>query len=140
VSRTPAYAFADPISAIQVSTGDDGGERLGLLTQIRPDSGIEVCGPGFNAKTVKVRFHGSLYFVFREDLERRLGSLSREKKQEVGSPGEQHWPAGSSTRTMLPDRESKTEPGIGGPGTLEGERSDSASDRVRLAARGAAAR
>ena len=42
---------------------------MGLLTQITLDPGVEVCGPGFNDKTVQVNFGGAMYFVFREDLE-----------------------------------------------------------------------
>jgi hypothetical protein len=75
MSSAPAHALASAISAIQVLKSDDGGDRMGLLTQIRPDPSIEVCGPGFNDKTVKVNFHGGAYFVFRQDLDLRFGML-----------------------------------------------------------------
>ena len=57
------------ISAIQVLGSDTGSKHMGLLTQITLDPGVDVCGPGFNDKTVQVNFGGAMYFVFREDLE-----------------------------------------------------------------------
>lgn len=55
-------------------TREEGGECLGLLTQMTPDREIELCGPGFSSETIKITFHGCAYFVFRKDLELRLNS------------------------------------------------------------------
>ncbi len=57
------------ISAVQINYTSDGTETLGLFTQIPRGSGISVCGEGFNERTVKVQFRGTMYFVFREDLD-----------------------------------------------------------------------
>ncbi|MBV9267210.1 MAG: hypothetical protein JO061_13655 [Acidobacteriaceae bacterium] len=46
----------------------DGTSHMGLLTQITPDASLEICGDGFNDKTVKVRLGDQFYIVFREDL------------------------------------------------------------------------
>lgn len=54
------------ISAIQVLPGQ---ERHGLVTQLPQSADLEICGDGFNDRTVKVRWHDSFYFVFRDDLE-----------------------------------------------------------------------
>jgi hypothetical protein len=56
------------ISAIQLNLDGDSG-RLGPITQLPETAQVEICGDGFNDRTVKVRWNNSLYFVFREDLE-----------------------------------------------------------------------
>ncbi len=38
------------------------------LTQLAPKVMLEVCGDGFNERTLKVRSGSAVYFVFREDL------------------------------------------------------------------------
>lgn len=53
---------------MQANADKDGFCKLGLLTQITPHFPIEVCGEGFNEKTIRVRVQGQFYFVFREDL------------------------------------------------------------------------
>lgn len=54
------------ISAIHVMPGQ---EQRGLVTQLPQSADVEICGDGFNDRTVKVRWHDSFYFVFRDDLE-----------------------------------------------------------------------
>jgi hypothetical protein len=58
------------IAAIQlVPTGDgDGGARLGTISQLLPGTRLNVCGDGFNERTVKVRCEDGFYFVFWEDI------------------------------------------------------------------------
>ncbi len=56
--------------AMQIVEGENGESRMGLLTQISPATPLEVCGPGFNEKTVKVRLGDKYYYVFREDIDR----------------------------------------------------------------------
>jgi hypothetical protein len=55
--------------AMQIIVHDDGSVHMGLLTQIIPDDSIQVCGEGFNEKTVRVRLGREFYYMFREDLE-----------------------------------------------------------------------
>jgi len=56
------------ISAIQLVVGEEGDKRLGAIVQIPKDARLETCGDGFNEHTVKVRWQGLSYFVFRDDL------------------------------------------------------------------------
>ncbi|HEX4772050.1 MAG TPA: hypothetical protein VH351_14535 [Bryobacteraceae bacterium] len=57
------------VSALQVTYADEGSESIGLLTQIPRTAELAICGPGFSERTVKVRFNGLQYFVFREDIQ-----------------------------------------------------------------------
>jgi hypothetical protein len=57
------------ISAIQLIAGHDNGGRLGTITQLPQNARLEICGDGFNERTVKVRCKDSFYFVFRDDVE-----------------------------------------------------------------------
>ena len=48
----------------------DGRGKLGLILHLPADSDVEICGDGFNSRTVKVCHQGLYYFVFAEDLPR----------------------------------------------------------------------
>lgn len=43
----------------------------GVFTQLPPGSQIEMCGAGFNEKTIMVRCQSELYVVFRHDVDDR---------------------------------------------------------------------
>ena len=58
-----------PICAIQLVSTENGDQRLGLLTQLGSGTSAEVCGSGFNERTVKVHANGRYYFVFLQDIE-----------------------------------------------------------------------
>ena len=58
------------VSAMQVSPGEDGTFRMGLLTQVELSPDTAISGPGFNDRTVRIRNGEHFYFVFREDLNR----------------------------------------------------------------------
>ena len=47
--------------------------KLGSILQLPVGSNLEVCGDGFNTRTVKVRHGSSYYFVFEEDLAGSFG-------------------------------------------------------------------
>jgi hypothetical protein len=79
--QTNALAIPDPIfverrisvnnsiSAVQlIGSEGHGSPKLGLLSQLGPGSILEVCGQGFNERTVKVRCNDLFYFVFRQDI------------------------------------------------------------------------
>ena len=68
-ANAPA-SYSDRICAMQVLPGGDGSPKMGLLTQLARNAEFEICGPGFNERTLKVSVAGHFYFVFREDLER----------------------------------------------------------------------
>ncbi len=63
------YTLGKNVSAIQVMAAEDGSRRLGLITQLPEGAQVDIGGPGFNDRTIKVRFGGSSYFIFLEDLE-----------------------------------------------------------------------
>jgi len=57
------------ICAIQLIPSCENRARLGALTQIPQNAELEICGDGFDERTVKVRWQDSFYFVFRDDIE-----------------------------------------------------------------------
>jgi hypothetical protein len=64
------YVLPKIVSAIQVLPSDDSGAaRLGLLIQLPEGAEIEIGGPGFNDKTIRVRCGNAAYYVFLDDLE-----------------------------------------------------------------------
>jgi hypothetical protein len=64
-----SHLLAKNISAIELITGNgDRQSRLGPVLQLPNGSMLDVCGDGFNDRTVKIRSNGKYYFVFRSDL------------------------------------------------------------------------
>lgn len=43
--------------------------RLGALRTMQSGTVIDVCGPGYNDRTVKVHSQQEYYFVFKDDLD-----------------------------------------------------------------------
>jgi hypothetical protein len=62
------YLLTDNIAAMEVIPSTAGESGLGPMLRLPKGAAIEYCGEGFNEQTVKVRWHGKLYFVYREDL------------------------------------------------------------------------
>lgn len=57
------------ISAVQLEPGAESGRaRLGDLKTLPAGTTVEVCGAGYNEKTVKVRCGGEFFFIFQSDL------------------------------------------------------------------------
>ena len=64
------YVLPKIVSAIQILPSDESGStRLGLLTQLPEGAEIEIGGPGFNDRTLRVKCGNAVYFVFLDDLE-----------------------------------------------------------------------
>jgi hypothetical protein len=64
------YVLPKIVSAIPILPSDESGStRLGLLTQLPEGAEIEVGGPGFNDRTLRVRCGAAAYYVFLDDLE-----------------------------------------------------------------------
>ena len=63
------YTLWRNVPAIQVLPDSSQPSSLGLMTQLPEGTQIDIGGPGFNDRTVKVRCGGSAYYVFLEDLE-----------------------------------------------------------------------
>lgn len=68
-SSHQAVVIPKTISAVQLMATEQGESRLGPITQLPPSAQLQICGDGFNERTVKVRWQESFYFVFRQDLE-----------------------------------------------------------------------
>ncbi len=62
------YTLSKPIAAIKFSFSESGETRTGLITQLPKDAAVELCGAGFNDRTVAVRWQGGFYFVFLQDV------------------------------------------------------------------------
>ena len=67
-------AFHEPkgprlMCAMRILIGEDGRTMTGALTEIKRPTSSEICGQGFNDKTVKVRLGDDFYFVFRDDIQ-----------------------------------------------------------------------
>jgi hypothetical protein len=45
------------------------GTRLGPLTQLHVGTTVEICGEGYNERTLKVRMNGDYFFIFSQDLD-----------------------------------------------------------------------
>ncbi len=64
-----AYTAPHNIAAIEViGPGREGSARLGAVMQLPSSARVEICGRGFNDRTVKIRSNGHYYFVFWQDL------------------------------------------------------------------------
>jgi hypothetical protein len=59
------------ISAIRIAVRTTGEVRLGALTQLEPGTLLELCGAGYNDRTIKVRWSQEVFYVFRDDLDLR---------------------------------------------------------------------
>jgi hypothetical protein len=64
-----SYTLSRTIAGIQLVPIDDKNGRLGGVSQLRAGSLLELCGDGYDARTVKVRCDGNFYFVFLQDVE-----------------------------------------------------------------------
>jgi len=67
-SGLPARILSPRISAVELTSDRHDHPRLGRITQLVQSCAIEICGEGFNERTVKVRYENSFYFVFRADV------------------------------------------------------------------------
>jgi hypothetical protein len=63
-----SHSLAKNIAAIELNGIEGGKARLGPVLQLPDGAQLDVCGEGFNDKTVKIRSNGKYYFVFRSDL------------------------------------------------------------------------
>lgn len=63
-----SHALAKNIAAIELVAAENGKPHLGPVLQLPNGSLLDVCGDGFNERTVKIRSNGKFYFVFRSDL------------------------------------------------------------------------
>jgi len=63
-----AYAIRHNIAAIELLGSAQDGAKLGAVMQLPSGTRLEICGRGFNDRTVKIRSNDHYYFVFWQDL------------------------------------------------------------------------
>jgi hypothetical protein len=63
-----SYSILHNISAIELVETDKDKAKLGAVMQLPSGTRVEVCGRGFNDRTVKIRSNDRYYFVFWQDL------------------------------------------------------------------------
>jgi hypothetical protein len=68
------YTLPEDILAMELTPFGTPEPRLGLASKIPQGAEIECYDQGFNEQTVKVRWRGRLYFVFRQDLKTQCKS------------------------------------------------------------------
>lgn len=62
------FLLPDNIAAMEVIPSTAGELGFGPVLRIPEGAEIEYCSEGFNEHTMKVRWHGKPYFIYREDL------------------------------------------------------------------------
>jgi len=64
------YVLAHSVAAIQIVPGGyETAPQLGLLTRLPEGAEVDLRGPGFDDRTVRVRCGGQAYYIFLDDLE-----------------------------------------------------------------------
>lgn len=63
------YVLPRNLSAIQVIADGLGRIRMGTILQLPEGAEVEVCGEGFNDRTMKITWEGGFYYIFIEDVE-----------------------------------------------------------------------
>ncbi len=67
--RKTHYCLAKNAPAMQIIPDGSGKLRLGTLIRLPDGAEVEICGEGFDNRTVKVVWEGSTYYVFTDDLQ-----------------------------------------------------------------------
>jgi len=73
LSSTKRSKLSRNITVIRLGT-DENGKRGGGISELPKDAKLDLCGEGFNERTVKVRWHGKLFFAFLQDLDSPAGA------------------------------------------------------------------
>jgi hypothetical protein len=64
------YVVPGNFAAISILPADDSGAiRLGLLHHLPEGAELQIEGPGYNPRTVRVKYGSASYYVFLDDLE-----------------------------------------------------------------------
>lgn len=70
------HSLPRQISAIPLFHDVAGRVQLGTIVQLPAGAEVELCGDGFDRRTVKVQWGGGFYYVFAEDIEQRSAHLA----------------------------------------------------------------
>jgi len=57
------------IAVIRLVGNEERGLHFGGVSELPEGAEVDLCGEGFNERTVKVQWHGEFFFVFLQDLE-----------------------------------------------------------------------
>ena len=68
-SAEESITIAKRIAAIAVGLNAEGKIQIGVISQLPDGACLEVCGEGFNERTIKVRWREQFYYVFLQDVE-----------------------------------------------------------------------
>jgi hypothetical protein len=81
ITPETTYLLSEDISAFEIISGQTAGqaegERFGPICRLPQAACLEVCGDGFNDRTVKVRYAHRSYFVFLQDLDLHGGAMNK---------------------------------------------------------------
>ena len=77
VSPPVQIKLSKNVAAIELQPTENGKTQLGVISQLPKGAELEICGDGFNARTMKVHCRGRHYFVFLQDVRTRNGDLIR---------------------------------------------------------------
>jgi hypothetical protein len=71
-SATETFTLSRKIAAVQLVPVEAPHGRLGAIVQLPRGAHLDLCGEGYDDRTVKVRWEDNFYFVFLEDLQSML--------------------------------------------------------------------
>lgn len=63
------FLLARSVCAISLERLPTGRVRLGSIVSLPEGAPLEICGEGFNERTVKIKWRGNCYFVLLEDVD-----------------------------------------------------------------------
>ncbi len=61
--------LSNSIAVIRLVSDERGGIHSAGLSELPKGAKVDVCGEGFNERTVTVRWRDEFFFVYRQDLE-----------------------------------------------------------------------
>lgn len=64
-----SHRLSQSIAVIRFVADESGGIHSGGLSELPKGAEVDLCGDGFNERTVTVRWRGEFFFVYRQDLE-----------------------------------------------------------------------
>jgi hypothetical protein len=67
---SPVYRLQQKIAVIELLQRSEERLRLGNITFLPEGAEVEICGPGFNARTVRVCSGDRYYFAFEDEVMR----------------------------------------------------------------------
>ena len=76
---------ATPPGLLKILAVPEGRARLGSILTIPERAEVEMCGAGFNERTVRICWQGKYYFAFQEDVVAQCGGTEKRKTASSGA-------------------------------------------------------